>query len=78
MAYARIPEPFRKVSLSKMEFAITEANLGRENTAIARLRLIDKIPQIDIAEELGIDRKTVSDRLEIIYSRVEEIIKTSA
>ena len=72
MAHARLPENFQRVLRSKMEAAIFEANLGRENTEIAKLRLIDQIPQIEIAEELGIDRNTIADRLQEIYEKVEQ------
>ena len=74
MACARLPEVFRPLLLSEMERAITEANLGRENTAIAKLYLIDRLPQIEIAIELCIDRDTVSKRLPEITKKVENAI----
>ena len=53
---------------SEMETAIREANLGNDDTDIARRYLIDQVPQIDIAAEFGWERSTISYR---IVSKVE-------
>ena len=45
---------------SEMETAIREANLGNDDTDIARRYLIDQVPQIDIAAEFGWERSTIS------------------
>ncbi len=60
---------------SEMETAIQEANLGNLNTKIAKLYLIDQLPQIDIAVELGLDRSTISRRIPMILERVEQTAK---
>ena len=54
-----------------MEACIEQANLGRDDTFIARRYLIDQWPQIDIAAELGWARSTVSKRIPRILRKVE-------
>lgn len=56
---------------SELETVIEQANLGREDTEIAKLYLIDQIPQIDIAVEYGYDRSTISKRVKEITVKVE-------
>lgn len=70
-ARLRIPSRLRMLFLHEMEASIKEANLGREDAVIAKLYLIDQIPQIDIAVECGYDRSTISKRLKSITRRVE-------
>lgn len=53
-----------------MERLIHESNLGREDEQIAALYLIERIPQIDIAAEIPLDRSTVSRRMERIMKRL--------
>lgn len=57
------------------ERVIYEANLGAENTKIARLYYIERMPQIDIAEEVQMDRKTISERLRWINAKMKEVWK---
>lgn len=51
---------------SELEIAIFEANLGEKQTFVARLRFIDKLPQVEVCGEFEerygyiIDRATVS------------------
>jgi hypothetical protein len=54
-----------------MEAAIEQANLGVFDTFVAKKYLIDQVPQIDIAEELGYGRTTITERMPRIYERVE-------
>ena len=72
MYRARVRLPVELVGLLKrdLETAIDQANLGEENTLIARRYLIDQIPQIDIATEIGMERSTISRRLPRILDRV--------
>ena len=48
---------------SEMETAIREANLGNDDTDIARRYLIDQVPQIDIAAEFGWERNSAGSGL---------------
>lgn len=59
---------------SEAEKIIYEANLGSEDTNIARLYLIDKMPQVDIAAELEMDRKTVCTRLSNIVPKLQHAV----
>lgn len=72
MYRARVRLPVELVGLLKrdLETAIDQANLGEEDTLIARRYLIDQVPQIDIATEIGMERSTVSRRLPRILGRV--------
>jgi hypothetical protein len=54
-----------------MEQAIEQANLGTFDTFVAKKYLIEQVPQIDIAEELGYDRTVITRRLKQIVPRVE-------
>lgn len=56
---------------SELERAIYETALGRADDVIARRYLVEKVPQIDIAAELGYERSTVSRRLKRIIPAVE-------
>ena len=53
------------------ERVIYEANLGAEDTKIARMYYIERMPQIEIAEEMQMDRKTISERLRWINERMK-------
>ncbi len=55
---------------SELERAIFEAAMSRDDTLIATRYIIEKVPQIEIAEELGWERSTVSRHLPYILSSV--------
>ena len=69
-ARVRLPVELGELLKRDLETAIDQANLGEEDTLIARRYLIDQIPQIDIATEIGMERSTVSRRLPRILGRV--------
>ena len=73
MAAARVklPDSLDSLMLSQMETAIREANLGNDDTDIAKRYLIDQIPQIEIAAEFGWERSTISRRISRILLKVE-------
>lgn len=66
-----LPETLDALLKSEMETAINEANLGQDDTMIARRYLIDQWAQIDIAAELGWGKSTVSKRIPRIIRKVE-------
>jgi len=70
-ARVRLPEGLEGLLRSQMETCISEANLGTDDTGIAKRYLIDHWPQIDIAAELGCTRSTVSGRVHHILEKVE-------
>ena len=69
-ARVRLPVELEELLKRELETAIDQANLGEEDTLIARRYLIDQVPQIDIATEIGMERSTVSRRLPRILGRV--------
>ena len=75
MAYTarvRLPGSLGQLLRSEMEKAISEANLGNSDSLIAKRYLIERIPQIEIAIELNLERSTISRRLPSIVDRVEK------
>lgn len=75
MAYTarvRLPGSLGQLLRSEMETAIQEANLGNSDSLIAKRYLIEQVPQIDIAAELGCTRATVCGRIAHILQRVEQ------
>lgn len=74
-ARVRLPEQLGSLLRSEMEKAIEEANLGNSDNLIARRYLIEQIPQVDIAAELGCSRSTICARVPHILQRVEETAK---
>lgn len=69
-ARVRLPVELGELLKRDLETAIDQANLGEEDTLIARRYLIDQVPQIDIAVEIGMERSTISRRLPRILDRV--------
>lgn len=74
MSSARVKLPLGLEDLLRSEMAhcIEEANLGQDDTLIAKRYLLDHWAQIDIAAELGWTRSTVSGRIPRIICRVEK------
>ena len=65
-AQSALPAELRGMSLDELRWCIKQANLGKENTKIAKLRLIDQLHYADIAEIIHADRTTVSGRFRAI------------
>lgn len=75
MAYTarvRLPGSLGQLLRSEMEKAIFEANLGDSDSLIAKRYLIERVPQMDIAVEMDVERSTISRRLVHIMERVEK------
>lgn len=70
-----LPPELERMTRQGMETVIREANLGREDTQIARLYYVDKLPQVDVATELYLGRATVQRRLPGILQRMERASK---
>lgn len=70
-ARARVPGRLEDFTRSDWEAVIREAALGVEDTRIAEMYLLDAIPQVEIGEELDLERSTVSKRLHRIIDKVE-------
>lgn len=72
MSSARVslPPDLDGLLRSEMLRCIEEANLGQNDTTVAKRYLIDQWPQIEIAAELGWGRTTVSERIPRILRKV--------
>lgn len=72
MASARVslPPDLEGLLRSEMQKCIEEANLGQNDTTVAKRYLIDQWAQIEIAAELGWTRSTVSARMPRILKKV--------
>ncbi len=66
-----LPPELERMTRQGMETVIREANLGREDTQIAKLYYVDKLPQVDVATELYLGRATVQRRLPDILRRMQ-------
>lgn len=66
-----LPPELEHMTRQGMETVIREANLGREDTQIARLYYVDKLPQVDVATELYLGRATVQRRLPEIMRKMQ-------
>lgn len=71
-ARIKLPPELDGLLRTDMERVIREANMGKEDTIIAKRYFISIIPQADISAELKIDRSTVSKRLKKITRKMEE------
>lgn len=67
----KLPHSLELLLRVEMEQAIEQANLGTFDTFVAKKYLIEQVPQIDIAEELGYDRTVITRRVKHIIQRVE-------
>lgn len=75
MSRARCKSSFTgELTRTALENAIWEANLGAEDEDIANMYYIEKLPMVEIAEEMGLDRKTVSARLRRIEARMRRVL----
>lgn len=70
-ARARVPASLEELLYADWELVIKQANLGKEDTKIAEMYLLDAIPQVDIGAVVGLERSTVSRRLLGIMDKVE-------
>lgn len=62
-ARGKLPPELDGLLATQMMQAINEANLGLADKHIAERYYIDRMPQIDIACEMGLHRNTVNSRL---------------
>lgn len=70
-ARLKLPPDMAMLPRDKWEELIYSSNLGREGSRIADLYFIQQLPQVDIAEEIGLDRKTVSRRISTARAKIE-------
>lgn len=70
-ARQRLPRSIGLLLRDELSLAIEQANLGTLDTFVAKKYLIEQVPQIEIAEEIGYDRSVVTRRVRQIIPRVE-------
>lgn len=65
MARGRVhlPDGLKNLLASDWERVIGQAMLGREDRQIMRMYILERMPQIEIAAEMHMDRSTISRRL---------------
>lgn len=68
---ARLPRSIELLLRDELSVAIEQANLGTLDTLVAKKYLIEQVPQIEIAEEIGYDRSVVTRRVKALLPRVE-------
>lgn len=61
---------YEGMSTKEMEARILDARLGRVDTKIARMRLIDREYYADIGAAVGYDRRTVARRMQSIIRKI--------
>lgn len=71
-ARGKLPPELDNLTRNGIEAVIYQANLGQEDTKIARLYYLDKIPQVDVAAELYLGRATVQRRLPGIVRKMQD------
>lgn len=67
----KLPHSLELLLRVELEQAIEQANLGTFDTFVAKKYLIEQVPQMDIAEDLGYDRTVITRRVKRIVERVE-------
>ena len=75
IAKVRLPGSLGLLLRSEMVHAISEANMGSVDSLIATRYFVERIPQIDIAAELNVERSSISRRLPSIAKEVERTAK---
>lgn len=69
MARGRVllPPDLETLMAGDWERVLEQAMLGAEDKQIVRLYVLQRLPQIDVAGELHMDRSTVSRRMQKIW-----------
>lgn len=77
MARGRVnlPADLRGLLTGDWERVMAQAMLGAEDRTILRRYVLDRIPQIDVAAELHMDRSTISRRMKLIFDEARRAAK---
>lgn len=62
-----LPPDLETLMAGDWERVLEQAMLGAEDKQIVRLYVLQRLPQIDVAGELHMDRSTVSRRMQKIW-----------
>lgn len=71
-ARVKIPADLSGLLHSEWERVIEETGYSQEDAEIVRRYIVGKLPQIDVAVDLCMERSTLSRRLPGIYSRARQ------
>lgn len=77
-AKIRLAPELAQLSRSTWEHLIYEANLGIEDTELAKRYFINKECQIDIAIDKDVERHSVSRRLKAAQKRIIEVYNNAS
>lgn len=69
MARSRVnlPGELKGLLAGDWERVMNEAMLGAEDREIVRLYIVERLPQVDVADALHMDRSTISRRMKSIF-----------
>lgn len=69
----KLPDNLSELLRDQWGTIIQQGGFNWEDAEIIRLCFIDKIPQIDAAEEIGISRRSINRRLPYILERAQSV-----
>lgn len=77
MARSRVnlPGELKGLLAGDWERVVNEAMLGAEDREIVRLYIVERLPQVDVAEALHMDRSTISRRMGEIFREAQRTAK---
>lgn len=62
-----LPGELKGMLAGDWERVMNEAMLGAEDREIVRLYIVERLPQVDVADALHMDRSTISRRMKSIF-----------
>lgn len=66
-----LPGELKGLLAGDWERVVNEAMLGAEDREIVRLYIVERLPQVDVAEALHMDRSTISRRMGEIFREAQ-------
>lgn len=72
-----LPKELEHLTRSDWERVTDEGLLDVIDQQIVKLYIVGRLPQMDAAGEIGIDRKTISRRLPHIYNTARRLTQSS-
>lgn len=72
-----LPKELEHLTRSDWERVTDEGILDQIDQQIVKLYIVRRLPQMDAAAEIGVDRKTISRRLPHIYNTARRMAQSS-
>ena len=72
-----LPKELEHLTRSDWERVTDEGILDQIDQQIVKLYIVRRLPQMDAAAEIGVDRKTISRRLPHIYNTARRLAQSS-